>query len=251
MITFTEYLNEAYTSDMKKEISQQDLQAIGNILAKKHNISVQDTDFMHLKKGWKKADVEGHRYAIWQFTDDTVALSGYQEFSNKGPHKFYYPDNKYGEKADIASLKKETKNVWVFDKILGDTGSNRVWNKQYNRYISQQGGDKLDAVRNKVNKLSPTGMYQRVKKLVESYGLKLLFAYNNGPASIRVNIAYPDLPSGINCGLHYDAAGGWYADLSYDRQADEFDEFKKVVDKMHKLVSELEKLDMSELPSKN
>ena len=74
MITFTEYLNEAYTADMKKYIPVDKLKGIGDYLAKKEHLSVQEMDFTELKKGWKVKDFEEHEYAIWEFDTGLVAL---------------------------------------------------------------------------------------------------------------------------------------------------------------------------------
>lgn len=241
MLTFTEYLEEAYTADMKKEIPSQSLQDIGNILAKHSHISVQDTEFTHLKKGWKKADIESNTYAIWKFTDGTVALSSLRS-NNK--HVFDYPEHIKGDNVVPSSLKKETKNVWVFNYEAD------VERKQIKRYISHNSSDKLDAVQNKIKKMSPTSVYTKLNKLVTDAGLKLEQAHIRGDGTPYVSIyTVPNSVlgnKGFKARIEYNKE--WNIKIYCDSNCKHLDEYGDFVNDMNKLYSELKKIDLTQLP---
>ena len=244
MITFTEYLNEAYTSDMKKYIPVEKLKGIGDYLAKKEHISVQDMDFVELKKGWKFKDFEEHEYAIWEFDTGLVALS--KKVVGGKAHKFQYPEQAAGSYME-GSMKKNVKHVWVFDYKY----EANIRTKQWDREDNKRTNDKLDDVQKKMHQVKSKGTYNKLKELAEKAGLYLWhgFIRSNGEPYVSISQHYDiNKYDGIKCEIHY-SNNKWHADIKFENiKFDKLDECKKRLDTYTKLAKELEKLDLSMLP---
>lgn len=243
MITFTEYLNEAYTSDMKKYIPTEKLKGIGDYLAKKEHISVQDIDFVELKKGWKLKDYEACKYAIWEFDTGLVALS--KRVTGGKAHEFVYPEDVKGYMD--GSMKKNVKHGWVFDGNF----DNSLRKKQWDRADNKKTNDKLDDVQNKMHQVKSKGTYNKLKELAEKAGLYLWhgFIRSNGEPYVSISPHYDkNKYDGIECEIHY-SNNKWNADIKFKNiKFDRLDECKKRLDDYTKLARELEKIDLSMLP---
>ena len=243
MITFTQYLDEAYTADMKKYIPSEKLKGIGDYLAKNERQSVQELDFVELKKGWKVKDFETHEYAIWEFDTGLVALS--KKVIGGKAHKFVYPEQAAGGYME-GSMKKNVKHVWVFDHNY-ESDTRR---KQWDREDSKRTNDKLDAVQKKVQQISAKGVYNQLKDMVENAGLKLFHAYlrNNGSAYVRISSHFGMKFDGMECEIHY-SENKWNIDMSFKHiPFNRIDECTKRMNEYAKLVKDLEKFDVSKLP---
>jgi hypothetical protein len=243
MITFTEYLNEAYTADMKKYIPTDKLKGIGDYLAKKGHMSVQDIDFVELKKGWKIKDYEARDYAIWEFDTGLFALT--KRVTGGKAHEFVYPEHVKGYMD--GSMKKNVKHVWVFDGKF----DNSIRNKQWDRRDSQKTNDKLDDIQKKMHQVKSKGTYEQIKKLAEKAWLYLWHGYirSNGDPYVSISQNYDvNKYDGIDCEIHY-SNNKWYADIKFKNiKFDKLDECKKRLEEYTKLAKELEKIDLSMLP---
>jgi hypothetical protein len=252
MITFTEYLEEAYSADMKKLIPADKLQEIGNYFAKNFNISVQDSDFIPVKKSWKKSDIESHRYAIWLFKDETVAISN--SYFSTGEHTFAYPKSYDGKKL-TTTIKKDVKNVWCVDDFSDEEESdyiekNDVFYKRLNRKSNKKTNDKIDAIQHKVDKLSPTRPYKQLETLAVNAGLKLEAAHLRLDGSPYVSIySIPNSAigkKGFNVRFEYNK--DWNIKIYCDSNCKHLNEYSKFVDDMNKLYAEMKKIDLAQLP---
>lgn len=244
MITFTEYLNEAYTADMRKFIPADKLKEIGDYLAKKERLSVQDIDFVELKKGWKIKDYETHDYAIWEFDTGLFALS--KRVTGGKAHQFVYPEQVSRGYMD-GSMKKSVKHLWVFDY---DRNAN-VHRKIRDREDSKLTNDKLDDVQKKMHQVKSKATYNKVKELAEKAGLYLWHGYirSNGEPYVSISPHYDmNKYDGIKCSIHY-SNNKWYTDIKFENiKFDRLDECKKRLEEYTKLAKELEKIDLSMLP---
>lgn len=252
MITFTEFLDEAYSADMKKLIPADKLQEIGNYFAKTFNISVQDSDFIPIKKSWKKSDIEAHHYALWLFKDGSIAISN--SYFSTGEHTFAYPKSYDGKKV-TTTIKKDVKNVWCVDNFSDDEESdyiekNDVFYKRLGRKTNKRTDDKIDAIQHKVDKLSPTRPYKQLEKLAVDAGLKLEAAHLRLDGSPFVSIySIPNSAigrKGFNVRFEYNK--DWNIKIYCDSNCKHLDEYSKFVDDMNKLYTELKKIELKQLP---
>ena len=244
MITFTQYLDEAYSADMKKYIPSDKLKGIGDYLAKHEHLSVQEMDFTELKKGWKVKDFESHEYAIWEFDTGLVALS--KKVIGGKAHKFQYPEQAAGGYME-GSMKKNVKHVWVFDyKYDANTRT-----KQWDRADNKKTNDKLDDIQKKMHQVKAKGTYEQIKKLAEKAGLYLWHGYirSNGDPYVSISQHYDmNKYDGIECKIHY-SENSWHTDIKFKNiKFNRLDECKKRLEEYTKLAKELEKIDLSMLP---
>ena len=249
MITFTQYLEEAYSADMKKLIPADKLQEIGNYFAKTHDISVQDSEFIPVKKSWKKSDIESHHYAVWLLKDGTIAISN--SYFSGGEHTFSYPKSYDGKKV-TTTIKKDVKNVWCIDNFTDDeyTDDNDVSDKRRDRKWSKKTNDKIDAIQHKVDKLSPTRPYKQIEKLATEAGLKLESAHLRLDGTPYVSMyAIPVSAIGKKgFHVHFEYNKDWKVQISCDSNCKHLDEYAKFVEDMNKLYAELKKIDLKQLP---
>ena len=243
MITFTEFLEEDYTADMKKYIPSDKLKEFGDYLAKKGHMSVQDIDFVELKKGWKIKDYEARDYAIWEFDTGLFALT--KRVTGGKAHEFVYPEHVKGYMD--GSMKKNVKHVWVFDGKVDNSLRKKQWDRENNKRTD----DKLDDIQKKMHQVKSKGTYEQIKKLAEKAGLYLWHGYirSNGEPYVSISQHYDKHKyDGINCEIHY-SNNKWYADIKFkDIKFDRLDECKKRLEEYTKLAKELEKIDLSMLP---
>lgn len=238
MITFTEYLEEAYTADMKKLIPSDKLKEIGQFLAQ-NNVSAQDSDFVSIPKKWKLSDLEDYEWCVFLLNNDTVAMSRFGRIEY--PHR---------QKID-GTFKKEVKAVFGFNPEWSDEVKMRK--KQWGRYENKHIKDKLDDVQTKVKKLSPTGVYQQMKKLVEGAGLKLSYAFYDGKnprVSITSIFNTQTSTKYFYTDIEYD--NRWYVNIKCQNiKPSAIEDYKKYVDYITPIVKELEKFDLTQLPDHN
>ncbi len=243
MITFTEYLNEAYTADMRKYIPADKLKEFGDYLAKKSHISVQDIDFVELKKGWKLKDYETRDYAIWEFDTGLFALT--KRVTGGKAHEFVYPEDVKGYME--GSMKKNVKHVWVFDGKFDNSLRKKQWDRENNKRTD----DKLDDIQKKMHQVKSKGSYNKLKELAEKAGLYLWhgFIRSNGEPYVSISQHYDKHKyDGIECEIHY-SNNKWNADIKFKNiKFDRLDECKKRLEEYTKLAKELEKIDLSMLP---
>ena len=241
MITFTEYLEEAYTADMRKYIPADKLKGIGDYLAKNGHMSVQDIDFVELKKGWKLKDYEARDYAIWEFDTGLFALT--KRVIGGKAHEFVYPEHVKGYMD--GSMKKNVKHVWVFDGKF----DNSIRNKQWDRRDSRKTNDKLDDIQNKMHQVKAKGTYNHLKEIVEKAGLYLWQAeIRYGSPYVHISTRSDKMYDGIECSIHY-SENRWHTDIKFkDIIFDRLDECKKHLEEYTKLAKELKKIDLSMLP---
>lgn len=142
MPTFAEYLNEAYSTDMKKLIPSDKLKEIGYYLST-HIVSAQDGNFIKLPKNWKLSDLKDYEWCIFLLNDDTIAISK----EGKIRHPYYHASKKIDE-----TFKKEVKAVFGLNQEWSETV--KLSDKMYKRFENKRIKDKLDDVQKKVKKLT-------------------------------------------------------------------------------------------------
>jgi hypothetical protein len=227
---------------MRKYIPTDKLKEFGDYLAKKEHMSVQDIDFVELKKGWKIKDYEACKYAIWEFDTGLFALT--KRVTGGKAHEFVYPEDVKGYME--GSMKKNVKHVWVFDGKF----DNSLRKKQWNREDNKKTDDKLDDIQKKMHQVKSKGTYEQIKKLAENAGLYLWQAeIRYGEPYVNISQHYDKHKyDGIECEIHY-SNNKWHADIKFkDIKFDRLDECKKRLEEYTKLAKELEKIDLSMLP---
>lgn len=244
-----EFLEEAYTPEMKKVFTSAELSEIGKFFADNHLLSVQDSDFVALPKNWKKSTLVKYEFCILKSENGNFVITTknglggtyhydiYNSYDKRSHnHVFETGDNKH---YPIAFGLKPSVKAFGISIIQKERAKNKVIT------------DKLDAVQDKVKTLSPTSTYGKMKSLCEKYDFHLNKAYikNETP---HVQIGIFKWSEAFSADILY-KDNKWLIsvytpskDLSLDSVVNTLSKFESI----SKFYADLKKLDISDLPPK-
>ena len=244
-----EFLEEAYSTEMKKAFTSSELSEIGKFFADKHLLSVQDSDFVALPKNWKKSTLNKYDFCILKSENGNFVITAknglgasyhYDIYNSydKRPHNHVFEtgDNKHYPIAFGLKTNAKALSVSFTQK---DRASNSITT------------DKLDAVQNKVKILSPTSTYGKLKSLCQKYGFQLKKAYvSYETPTVRIGIFNRNEEFSADIAyLENEWLISVYApskDMSMDSVVNSLSKFDNVA----KFYAEVKKLDISDLPPK-
>lgn len=174
MITFGEYLNEAYTNDMKIYLSKQQLSDIGNAFNKNFSISVQNVDFHDLGDKITLDKIKKYDYCIIIFNDGSAKI-GSISLDSQPKVLTVWPDK------SIIGVKerKDIKRVFGFD-ITEANKTNRLKRDRYKAKLDTGDDDPLikqsNALKSKIEARN-NKVLKELNALCSQYGAKVDSAF--------------------------------------------------------------------------
>lgn len=236
-----EFLEEAYTPEMKQLISKEELSKIGNFLNKRFNLSVQDTKFYQ----WKNLDTQHLKYAefaIVVMTDNSVKIVK----KSGNSLEIVYP-NSYGTLT--AKDMKHVKAAFGLDMHRYGENANYTGSLKNQRERAKPGEDILLKKSQRLQKkieYSKNKAIEDLKTLCAKYNLNIRHAYaeEDGCWSIRVENSSKLGDISLNYNTLY--SRNPRAEISFGGKLitsiNDFKEYVNMMDDFKKFLEELEKL---------
>ena len=240
-----EFLEEAYSPEMKKVFTSSQLGEVGSFLAKQEKISVQDSDFKPLPAKWKLTDLKNYKYCIFKDNSGNIIVS--ERNYGTGRHYCIYPPVVSHKDID-ASVKKSIALAFGLVENLDST----IRDKQYDRRQSRNFTDKLTDVNNRVKALSPTSTVGKLKALCKKYNSDLYgAAIDHGQP--YVSIVVGGITNEVVC-IHLEyTKGAWKMRINtpsyYNLTPKHIMNAKETFDNALKLYDEVKDFDLSDLPT--
>ena len=127
MKSFSQFLNEAYTKEMKSVFTKEQLSKIGKVLNEKYNVSVQNSDFKHyIPKTFKLKFGAENGLAICKLIDGTFIIL---EIANQKSYRVsYIEDNTRYFMTPKDALNQAT-DIFVFE-FLSNTSNMKIKRKE-------------------------------------------------------------------------------------------------------------------------
>lgn len=253
MLTFEEYLNginnpineefleEAYSPEMKKFIPKEELSKLGNFLNKRYNISVQNASFVHWEKEFETRLLKSEEFAILVMDDDSVKVAEKQGNSLQ----IVYP-NAYGTitAKDMKHIKAAFGLSQTYYNSTMSIKRERRWAKPKEDILV-----KKSRVLQKKIEYSKNKAMEDLKALCFEHIVTIISAYSdeNGRWSIR---AKKESPAG-DISLYYSTEYSKKPRVEISvggkliTSIDDFEVYSIAVERFYKFLKEIEKLSSS------
>lgn len=238
MISFNTYLNESYSSDMKKLIPSNILKYIGDIFAK-YKMSINKAQFTRLNNQ-EYHDTKKFTYLILVTKSDNVIVFKNHIIYNYVVLVKYKKDN-YSDYANILDYEKnnDIKYVWgttiAYDKNVDTLQTQRKDNKNII--------DKLDSTNYKI---STQIAYNKLDNIIKEHNLKIITAT---PKYISFQSTLLDSKFSINYNQEDKEYRFWHqVEFTTSKEIDDYiNKLKK--HNLKELDNKLKDFDVSKLPT--